>query len=79
MRYYVCDFLDAQFQSSGGKVIKCANDDEAIDLCRDIFALSDGYRGVELWEGARRVYVFPRDELEWSGNNAPRHRINPAD
>jgi hypothetical protein len=78
MKYYRCYLLDAQFHIAITKVIKCADDDDAREQCRDAFALSDGYRGVELWDSERRIYVFPRDELESVGENASRHRTSAA-
>jgi hypothetical protein len=63
MKYYRCYLLDADFHIVGVKIIKCSDDKDARRRCQDILVSTLGFHCAEVWDGARRVYVYPGDEF----------------
>ena len=58
MRSYRCYLLDATLHISAAKILECADDDAAARLSREVLAANQGCYGVEVWDSARRVYLY---------------------
>lgn len=75
MRFCRCYLLDAKFRITQADVFACANDDGAKLRGRGIWATNLAtYRAIEVWEGMRRVHLYPvgGPHLPCANENAPR-------
>jgi hypothetical protein len=61
MNYYRCYLLDGDDHIASAKILKCRDDHDANQQCRDVLAASDRYAGAEIWDSARYVYRYPED------------------
>jgi hypothetical protein len=54
MKYYRCYLYSADGHIATAEVLKCADDSDAERQCRDVFAATDRYSSVEIWDRRRR-------------------------
>jgi hypothetical protein len=67
---YRCYLLDAQSHIASAEVIECSDDAAAKSRAREILAEKPRFRGVEVWDRARRVHIYLSGEgavSEWVG------------
>jgi hypothetical protein len=66
MRYYRCYLFRDGFHTVTTTIIKCADDDDARRQCRTLFAATNLYTSVEVWDenDKRWLCACPREEAD---------------
>jgi hypothetical protein len=63
MSVYWCHLLDAELRIAKAQRVECADDDGAKRAAHAMLATTDDLKIVEVWNAARRIYVYPGGEL----------------
>jgi len=56
MNFYRCYFLSASNAIKDVAEFRSQDDGSALDQARDLLKAQPGFRGFELWQGARRIH-----------------------
>jgi hypothetical protein len=81
MKYYRCYLLTVDDHIAKARILKCADDDEAKQRCREIIAAYPRFAVAEVWDGARRVCRCPDDVVALASERRRRRgeRHRPGD
>jgi hypothetical protein len=55
-RHYRCYILNDAQKIASAENVECTTDEEAKREAADLLAANNQYRGIEIWNGTRRVY-----------------------
>lgn len=61
MSWYRAYFLNANRRISDVEEFASASDEQALDRAQALLTNRGNFLGVELWQGARPIYLHPQD------------------
>jgi hypothetical protein len=57
-QHYRCYFLNDAQKIAAAENVNCTTDEEAKREAADLLAANNQYRGIEIWNGTRRVHFL---------------------